>query len=267
MSAIVIRPHPTRPDRRRTQVLFRLTHITPSGAFDLTLRSARELRDADDAYLPLVDQHCHAIRLDELDTGAFEALCSESPYPAGNGSHLDGPVGFAIRRWCPPVLDLEPFCSWDIYLARRAQLGAVEVSRRLLRAAGHELLLVDTGYRGDELCSLADLSTLAGTPTREIVRIEVVAEELAEAMRAVDAADDLRAEDFLASFERRLRERCATAVGMKSILAYRCGFDLDGVPCHGGVSLMVDRRPPGRPKDAVAPSGGSERSERGGFTE
>ena len=177
--------------------------------------------------LPLVDQHCHAIRLDELDTGAFEALCSESPYPAGNGSHLDGPVGFAIRRWCPPVLDLEPFCSWDIYLARRAQLGAVEVSRRLLRAAGHELLLVDTGYRGDELCSLADLSTLAGTPTREIVRIEVVAEELAEAMRAVDAADDLRAEDFLASFERRLRERCATAVGMKSILAYRCGFDLD----------------------------------------
>ncbi len=169
--------------------------------------------------LTLVDQHCHAVRLDELDRAAFEALCSESPSPAGNGSHLDGPVGFALGRWCPPVLGLDPFCSWDAYIARRAQLGAPEATRRLLQAANQSTLLIDTGYRGDELCSLADMADLSGSPVREIVRIEVIAEEV--------AASGVRAIDFMDAFEAGLVERCANAIGLKSVLAYRCGFYVD----------------------------------------
>lgn len=169
--------------------------------------------------LVLVDQHCHAIRLDELDLAAFEALCSESPTTAGNGSHLDGPVGFAIGRWCPPVIDLEPFCSWESYVARRSQLGAVEVARRMLTGANQSALLIDTGYRGDELCSLTEMGALAGAPTREIVRIELVAEEV--------AASGVRVTDFMDAFEARLLERCDGAIGLKSVLAYRCGFFVD----------------------------------------
>ncbi len=169
--------------------------------------------------LTLVDQHCHAVRVDELNLHAFEALCSESAAPAGNGSHLDGPAGFAIGRWCPPVLELDPFCSWDTYIARRGELGAVEVTRRLLRAASQSTLLIDTGYRGDELCSLDEMATLSESPVREIVRIEVIAEEV--------AASGVQATDFMDAFEARLIERCANAVGLKSVLAYRCGFYVD----------------------------------------
>ena len=169
--------------------------------------------------LTLVDQHCHAVRLDELDLGAFESLCSESPSAAGNGSHLDGPVGLAIGRWCPPILDLDPFCSWDAYIARRGELGATEVTRRLLQAANQSTLLIDTGYRGEELCSLDEMAKLSDGPTREIVRIEVIAEEV--------AASGVRAVDFMDAFEARLIERCANAIGLKSVLAYRCGFHVD----------------------------------------
>lgn len=170
------------------------------------------------SWLQLVDQHCHAVRTDDLDLANFEALCSESPHAAGLGSHLDGPVGLAIRRWCPPALDLPSFCGWEDYLARRSELGGVEVARRLISGAGQQALVVDTGYRGDELCSLTELADLAGAPTHEIVRIEVLAEELAGRVTAAEFPD---------AFAEALRTRTANAVGMKSVLAYRCGFAVD----------------------------------------
>jgi uncharacterized protein len=171
---------------------------------------------ADD--LSLVDQHCHALRLDDLDLATFTAHCSEAPEPATVGSHLDGPVGLSLRRWCPPLLDLDPWCSWDDYLTRRSALGGEEVARRLLRATNSSSLLIDTGYRGDELCDLDTMRALADRPIAEIVRVEVLAEQI--------AAEGVNATDFLEVFAARLEARCAEpgVVGLKSILAYRAGF-------------------------------------------
>ncbi len=50
-----------------------------------------------------------------------------------------------------PVLGLEPFASPLDYMARRAELGAEEVARSFLKEAGMGALLLDTGYRSDEL--------------------------------------------------------------------------------------------------------------------
>jgi uncharacterized protein len=174
---------------------------------------------ADD--LPLIDQHCHAVRLDPLDLATFTALCTEASEPAVHGTHLDGPVGLALRRWCPPILDLDPFCSWEDYIARRLELGGEEVARRFIRSTNTSSLMIDTGYRGDELCGLDKIRDLAAAPVGEIVRVEVLAEQI--------AAEGVRAIDFLDVFEARLEARCSEpgVVGLKSVLAYRAGFHIE----------------------------------------
>ena len=87
--------------------------------------------------LPLIDHHVHGVVTADLDRAGFELLISEaSGPPAAGTTAFDSQLGFAIRRWCAPVLDLEPLEPAENYLRRRAELGAGEVNRRLLTAAG-----------------------------------------------------------------------------------------------------------------------------------
>src|SRR5215471_15486185 len=58
------------------------------------------------------------------------------------GSVFDSQAGFMFRRLCPPVLGLPPHAELDDYVARRAELGRTEVSRRFL-ATGTSALCVD----------------------------------------------------------------------------------------------------------------------------
>src|SRR5436190_2019865 len=168
----------------------------------------------------LIDHHCHGVATGDLDQAAFENMISESfdPPPPGT-SHFDGPLGLVIRRWCAPFLDLEPFPSPEDYLTRRREVGADEVARRFLKEAGLGALLIDTGYRSDEIHEPDRMADLAGAPTHEIVRLEAVAEAVAgsgaEAGRYADAFAD------------ELARRVASAVGFKTIVAYRGGFDFD----------------------------------------
>ena len=167
----------------------------------------------------LVDHHVHGVVTGELDRAAFERLISESSADAPDGtSHFDSPLGLALRRHCAPALGLESHAPPESYLTRRAELGAREATLRLLRAAGLELLLVDTGHRADEITGFRELGDLAGAPAAEVVRVEVVAEEVAAASST--------AAEFDAGLVPALREATAGAVGLKTIVAYRYGLDL-----------------------------------------
>ncbi|WP_030442960.1 amidohydrolase family protein [Actinoplanes subtropicus] len=166
----------------------------------------------------LIDHHCHGPVAHDLDRAGFEALTTESdrPPPAGC-SALDSQLGFALRRWCAPVLGLRPHADGDAYLARRRELGAAEVNRRLLRAAEVDAYLVDTGFHGSELLGPAAIASAAGASAHEVVRLETVAEELGE----------VTAEGFADAYTERLALATAHAVGVKSIIAYRHGLDFD----------------------------------------
>lgn len=167
-----------------------------------------------------IDHHCHAVARDDLERPAFEALLSESHHPAPPGcTQFDKPLGLLVRKHCAPLLDLEPFVTPEAYMERRLALGAEEVNRRLLRAAGMTALLIDTGHRSDSLLDLADMAELAGAETREVVRIEAVMEEVA---RQADSPSGL-----LETFQKTLHERARHAVGLKSIVAYRVTFDIE----------------------------------------
>ncbi|GAA4241657.1 amidohydrolase family protein [Actinomadura meridiana] len=167
--------------------------------------------------LSLVDHHCHGVLNRDLDRPAFEALLTEADHP-GPTSMFDTQVGFALRRWCPPVLGLDAHADPDAYLARRAELGAAEVNRRFLAAAGLAALCVDTGYTPESILDPPDLGRLAGAPAHEIVRLESVAEQVAaDGGGAATFADEVRA-----------RVEGSGAVGAKSIAAYRAGLELSG---------------------------------------
>jgi hypothetical protein len=168
--------------------------------------------------LPLIDHHCHGVVDAELSDDEFRIMATESDWPAPEGTDsLESPFGLAVRRFCAPVLGLEPLAPLDEYLAQRRSLGASEANRMLLRSTGISDYLLDTGIPDARLLAGAAMAARAGAGVREIVRIERVAELLAA---------ETTAAGFVADFPGVLGARAREAVGLKSIVAYRHGFDI-----------------------------------------
>jgi uncharacterized protein len=181
--------------------------------------TAEGLRATVDA-LRLVDHHVHGAMVGDVEGAAFEAGFSESPWPPPVGTtHLDSQLGFAVRRWCAPVLDLPSHADATAYLARRRDLGAQEVTRRFLAATGVGWFLVDTGCRAQQTLGPEGMAACSGAVASEIVRLESVAEEV--------AASGVDATQFADRFASTLHERARNAVALKSVIAYRYGLDFD----------------------------------------
>ncbi|TQJ91433.1 amidohydrolase family protein [Streptomyces sp. SLBN-31] len=170
--------------------------------------------------LALVDHHCHGVVTADLSGPEFEDLITEGGSWPGSSS-FDSPVGVAVRRHCAPLLDLPRHASADDYLARRAGLGWGEVHRRLLGAAGTGVFCVDTGYAPERLSTPAELAVAAGGTAYEVVRLESVAESVAA--RGVEPGE--YADRFRVAALEAVRRPGVVAV--KSVAAYRTGFDLD----------------------------------------
>jgi hypothetical protein len=171
------------------------------------------------AGLPLVDHHVHGALRASVDRPTFESMITEGPRGPSAGTQFDSQIGFAIRRWCAPVLGLQPHAPADQYWQHRSALGEEEVNRRLLRSSGTATYLVETGYLGDAVLTPGAHADIARADAREVVRLETVAEEL---LASVDSA---RA--FVGGYPSALADRSRSAVGTKSIVAYRAGFDID----------------------------------------
>jgi len=174
--------------------------------------------------LSLVDHHVHGAFRGALERTAFERSITESDRAIAPGTTpFDSQVGFAIRRWCAPVLGLPPHALPEEYLARRAELGPEETNRRLLGASGVSHYLVDTGFATGPLLDLHGMAAASGGQAREIVRLESVAEEVVTGTTGGGNADG-----FARAFRDRVHGRLAAgAVGTKSVVAYRHGFEFD----------------------------------------
>lgn len=196
------------------------------------------------ATLDLVDHHCHGVIESELTREAFEDLITESDAPAPPGTtHFDTQLGLALRAHCPPLLDLPAFASPEDYLARRAELGAREVNERLLRASGITDYVVETGFSPDRILTPEQMAQRGGARAAEVVRLECLAELVAQEHEPAQ---------FLEAFRARLDHELTRAVGVKSIAAYRGGFELDPTPpSDDEVTRAVQRwradTPEGRP--------------------
>ena len=170
--------------------------------------------------LPLTDNHCHGVIRGDIERAVFEITATESDWPEPHGmTILDSPVGIYMRAECAPLLDLPRHCSPDDYWARRSELGQAEVTRRLVPPTGIETLLVDSGFKSDNVLLPSEMQKVVpGSRAYEIVRLETVAEIVAR---------NTTAATFAADFAAALAEAAKDAVGFKSIMAYRYGLDFD----------------------------------------
>ncbi len=188
------------------------------------------------AAAPLVDHHVHGAFTVELERAEFEGHLNEgSPDPIPPWmTQFDSQLGFAVRRWCAPVLDLPEHAPADEYWKRRTELGVAEVTRRFLGGAGVSDWIVDTGYATRSLLGLEGMESASGARAHEVVRLEALAEEL--------ALENVAGRDYADAFTARLAARAENAVGAKSILAYRTGFDIDLTPpSPAEVTAAADR--------------------------
>ncbi|HEY1641876.1 MAG TPA: amidohydrolase family protein [Streptosporangiaceae bacterium] len=170
--------------------------------------------------VPLVDHHCHGLVRTPVTAAVFEDLGTESDsgQPAGFTA-FDSPLGVAIRAECGPLLGLPRHAAPADYLAARSAIGDAEAARRLLAGTGISRYLVETGYRSDDILSPEQTAGLGGGAASQVVRLEVVAEQL--------AASGVGAAEFSARFAEALAAAAGPAVGLKSIIAYRFGLDFD----------------------------------------
>ncbi len=170
-----------------------------------------------------LDHHVHAIMRGRLDRGTFESMLTESDRPAAvRAAGWDSQLGFAVRRWCAPVLGLQRHATPEAYLAHRLGLTNEDAAATLLPAAGLSGLVVDNGFRTDQLLDVASLGRLAGAPAYAIVRLESIAEEVIRGGVTADRYAD--------AFRTALHAAMADAIGTKSVVAYRYGLDIDPLP-------------------------------------
>ncbi|MFI8388027.1 amidohydrolase [Streptomyces sp. NPDC085540] len=164
---------------------------------------------------PLVDQYCHGVLRTELGLGTFEAqLMRSAGPPAAGTTFFDTQTGFAVRRWCPPLLGLEPHATPARYLARRRELGVAETTRRLLSGSGVAAYLVDTGLPGD-LTGPKELALAGDAEAFESVRLEFLAEQVADTSGTVGA--------FLANLAEAVHHAARGAVAFTSTTAFTRG--------------------------------------------
>lgn len=171
----------------------------------------------------LVDHHVHGSFTERIDRATFEFSINEGsndPVPPWM-TQFDSPLGFAIRRWCAPLLGLPPHADAETYWKRRDEFGPDELATTMLPAAGVSRWIVDTGFKGDRITSHRRLAELAGGQSFEIVRLERLAEDLIDGGTAP--------QDFPEAMRSALASAVAdpAVVGTKTIVAYRTGFDID----------------------------------------
>ena len=185
---------------------------------------------------PVVDHHVHTAFRGPVDRATFEAAINEGstdPVPDWF-TMFDSPLGFAIRRWCAPLLGLEPHADADAYMAARSALREDNVTSLMAGHAGVSDWLLDTGYSGEAILDPDAFGRLAGGRIRLILRLEA----LGEGLMAQGVSDA----DYPDAFRAGLAGRDPAVVGAKTIAAYRCGLGIDWTaPTDAEVRSAVGR--------------------------
>lgn len=175
--------------------------------------------------LPLIDHHVHGTLLPQLGRTEFESFLTESAEPIPSWmTQFDSQIGFAVRKYCAPLLGLPAHADAEAYWEARAALSPGQVARVLLESCGIsdsviDSGLIETGLGERSLTTLEEFAGLSGQRVHEVVRLESLLESIATG--GIDA-DDL--ED---AFDAALQSATESSVGFKSIIAYRYGFDFD----------------------------------------
>jgi hypothetical protein len=165
-----------------------------------------------------VDQHCHLLRRGHagLDAHEFRACFTESRDARVIADHVPNtPLYRLLLRRVAPVFGCPP--DEAAILTARRIIEPGRYARELMELSGTGLMLIDTGFAGEDTLTFQEQQAILPIPQREVVRVETLAEELVALYR--------RPEDWLDAVRTGLTEAVRRgAVAVKTIVAYRASL-------------------------------------------
>jgi hypothetical protein len=174
------------------------------------------------ASIPIVDNHCHSLlREQPADDAAFRIHLTESYFPEIARDDVPHSLFYQWTiRELAVLLDCDPTAE-AVHAARRAR-GLEWLTREIVARGNFKTWLIDTGYGGETTFGLDALRALAPVRIEEIVRLEPLIERLLLESSSFD--------DLLDAYRVALDDlRGRGIVGMKSVIAYRTGLQVEPV--------------------------------------
>ena len=167
-----------------------------------------------------VDQHCHPLLRWPLDLTPLRlrAVFTEAADPVIVREHVPCTVAYRGAIACLAEA-LGCAATEEAILAARDGEDPGAYTNRLLERTGTGVLLIDHGFGGEAVFTVAEHGQEISLPQHEIVRLETLAEDL-----AVDAVDPWAWCQAVRAGLRAAVEGGACAV--KTIAAYRSGLQL-----------------------------------------
>src|SRR5262245_48859309 len=181
--------------------------MTPSTRIDL-------------ADAPIIDHHMHALmKTDQpIDAERYQGFFTESPDPIIKARHVPHSI-----MWQWGIRDLASFLGCDptpeAVRAARNAIPLADLANHMWKDQNCEMLLIDYGFRGAENYSPEALRDMLDLRIELIMRLETFAQELI--LKHSDFSTFIDA--FVAGVE---GARANGHVGLKSIIAYRTGLDI-----------------------------------------
>lgn len=185
--------------------------------------------------IPIVDNHCHSLlRVQPPDDDAFRVHLTESYFPEIARDHVPQSLFYQwTMRELALLLDCDP-TPGAIHAARRAW-GTERLTFEIVKRGNFKTWLIDTGYGADTTFDLEELRTIAPCRIEEVIRIEPLMERLILGSNRFD--------QFLDAYRAALTDlRTRGIVGMKSVIAYRTGLQLEPVDRDAAAAAYADVR-------------------------
>jgi hypothetical protein len=184
------------------------------------------------AAIPIVDNHCHSLlREQPADDLAFRGHLTESYIAEVARDDVPQSLGW---HWAIRELAVFLGCEAtpDAVHAARREWGVQRLAADIVQRGNFKTWLIDSGYGVDTTYSLDELRAMVpGLEVREIVRLEPLIERL------ILAADDF--DSFLTAYGASLSDlRGSGYVGMKSVIAYRSGLQIEAVTRPGAADAF-----------------------------
>ncbi|KAJ7672683.1 amidohydrolase 2 [Mycena rosella] len=185
-------------------------------------------------FYPAIDNHAHPILTEEhRDRFALEGLISEAQ---GSALTVDSVHTLACMRAVSQlgtVLKIQD-STWDSVKAARAQLAYPDLCNLFMHhtTTGIQCILLDDGLGGvgDFAEEFRWHDKFTSSPTKRIVRVEIVAEDILKSLFKSPTTTDTVS--IFNSFNAILKESLTNSandenvVGFKSIACYRTGLDV-----------------------------------------
>lgn len=171
--------------------------------------------------ISIIDHHAHALKkvTAPLSMTEFQGYFSESPDPVIKANYVPDTIMWlwGIRELAG-YLNCEP--TAEAVLAARNVLPIKELADGMWRDTNSETLLIDYGFRGAENYTPEEQRALFNQKIEMLLRLETFAQDLI----VQNATFSQMLDAFVAGVE---GARDSGHVGLKSIIAYRTGLDID----------------------------------------